>query len=104
MYSDSLDSEQGKKEEGKYLSVRAISEMSDAEQDKYFLEGLDPQLVLENQKKWGENGQAQLGVSESGDFMGGSVGECGGDVKLFMTVPTGHANEGFAIEEIGPTV
>ena len=51
LFTDSLDSEQGKKDEEKYLSVRAISEMSYAEQDKYFEDGLDPQLVLESQKK-----------------------------------------------------
>ncbi len=43
--SDSPDSEQGKKNEEKYLPSRAVSEWTEAEQDKYFMEGLDPDKV-----------------------------------------------------------
>ncbi len=40
LVSDSLNSEQGKQAEGKCLQSRAVSEMSDSEQDKFFAEGL----------------------------------------------------------------
>ena len=113
LVSDSLNSEQGKQAEGKYLQSRAVSEMSDSEQDKFFAEGLDPlevSRVLEASKK-NEKGHLQgakgvgvnvsmaklhgANVAASDVAMGaGRVEACpNGRPDPPMTMPQGHEQE-----------
>ncbi len=89
--SDSLDSEQGKKSEEKYLPSRELKDMSESEQDKYWTDGLDPQEVLKVQEELTKSKVAQLRGGIPDDKMGEALAEemKGGSADPPITMPPG---------------